>query len=158
MYHKVVLVGNLGKDPEMRYTQGGAAVCNFSVATTNRVNKEATPNCPEGWKESFNKKAWEQTVWWRVTTWRKLAEICNEFLAKGRTVYIEGEMNGSTVNGSLNPRVWTGSDGVAKASFEITARVVKFMGGGRNEETQSDTSQEQEPPGHQDEDDAGIPF
>lgn|GEM_PF-1005067 len=157
MLHKIVLLGRVGKDPEMRFTQGGAAVCNFSVATARRVGKEATPTCPSGWKESYNGNSWELTTWWRVTTWRKLAEMCNQYLSKGRVVYIEGEMSGKTTDGSLNPRVWTGSDGVAKASFEVTARTVKFLGGRSEESAGAAQATQQEPPaGFVEEND--IPF
>lgn len=158
MYHKVTIIGNLGGDPEMRYTPGGTPVTSFNVATTNRIGKEQTPECPDGWKESYNGRAWEMTTWWRVTAWRQLAELCNQFLAKGRTVYIEGEIKGTVVNGVQNPRVWTGNDGVPRASFEVTARVIKFLGG-RGERPEGGTSyeeQEEPPPGFVEENE--IPF
>ena len=129
MYHKITIIGNLGQDPEMRYTPSGTAVTHFSVATTDGVSKERTPECPDGWKESFNGKSWQLTTWWRVTAWRQLAETCNQFLSKGRQVYVEGVVNGTAVNGSQYPRVWTGQDGQARANFEITARMVRFLGG-----------------------------
>ena len=157
MYHKVTIIGNLGQDPEMRYTAGGTAVTNFSVATTNNISKESTPECPNGWKESYNGRNWELTTWWRVAAWRQLGEICNQFLAKGRTVYVEGVVNGTATNGSQNPRVWTGNDGVARASFEITARVVKFLGGrGERVEGAGPEAPEEPPPGFVEEND--IPF
>ena len=157
MYHKVVIIGNLGQDPEMRFTPSGTPVTSFSVATSNRISKERTPECPDGWKESFNGKNWELTTWWRVTAWRQLAETCNNFLAKGRTVFVEGEIKGAAVNGSQNPRVWTGSDGVPRASFEMTARTVKFLGGrGDRGEGAGVDSPEGPPPGFVEEDE--IPF
>jgi single-strand DNA-binding protein len=131
-------------------------VTTFTVATSNRISKERTPECPDGWKESFNGKSWELTTWWRVTAWRQLAETCNTFLAKGRTVYVEGEVKGSAVNGSQNPRVWTGSDGVPRASFEMTARTVKFLGGRGDRGDDSVDSPEGPPPGFVEEDE--IPF
>lgn len=158
MYHKVTLIGNLGQDPEMRYTPGGTAVTSFNVATTNRISKETNAECPDGWRESYNGRSWELTTWWRVTAWRQLGELCNQFLSKGRTVYIEGEVRGAPVNGSQNPRVWTGSDGVPRASFEITARMVKFLGG-RGERAEGGAAYEEEeqpPPGFVEEND--IPF
>ncbi|MBN1642616.1 MAG: single-stranded DNA-binding protein [Anaerolineae bacterium] len=158
MYHKVILIGNLGQDPEMRYTPTGTAVTSFSVATTNRISKQTNPDCPEGWKESYNGRNWELTTWWRITAWRNLAELCNQFLAKGRTVYIEGEIRGEAQNGSQNPRIWTGSDGVARASFEVTARTIKFLGG-RGERTEGGAAyegEEEPPPGFVEEND--IPF
>lgn len=157
MYQKVVLIGNLGQDPEMRYTPSGVAVTNFSVATKTSVSKERTPECPDGWRESYNGKAWELTTWWRVTAWRGLAETCNQFLSKGRQVYVEGEVRGTAVNGSQYPRVWTGNDGTPRASYEITARTVKFVGG-RGEQAEGAAYEESEepPPGFVEEND--IPF
>lgn len=157
MHHKVILVGRVGQEPTMRYTQGGTAVTNMSVATTSRISKESTPECPQGWKESYNGRAWELTTWWRVTAWRKLAELCNQYLEKGRVVYIEGEVSGEANNGSQNPRVWTGSDGVPKASFEITARVVRFIGGrDEGQQQQGQQSSQEPPPGLPEEE--SIPF
>jgi single-strand DNA-binding protein len=157
MYHKVVLIGNLGGDPEMRYTPSGTAVTNLNVATRTSVSKERTPNCPDGWKESYNGRNWELTTWWRVTAWRQLAETCNQYLTKGSQVYVEGEVKGAAVNGSQNPRVWTGSDGVPRASYEMTARVVRFIGGrGERAEGLGPEAPEEPPPGFVEEDE--IPF
>ncbi|MFC2029824.1 single-stranded DNA-binding protein [Chloroflexota bacterium] len=132
MFHRVTIIGRVGQDPEMRYTPDGTPVCTLSVATTNYIGK-STPNgerpCPKGWKESYNGKGWEVTTWWRISCWRGLAETVNNHLSKGRQVFVEGEVKGEAVDGKLNPRVWTGNDGVAKASFELTARFVKFLGG-----------------------------
>ena len=97
MFHKVTVIGNLGSDPEMRYTPSGTAVTSFNVATSTTISKTRNGQevpCPEGWKESFNGRNWELTTWWRVTAWRQLAETCNQFLMKGRTVYVEGEVTG----------------------------------------------------------------
>lgn len=131
-FHKVTLIGRLGGDPQMRYTPDGTPVTNFSVATSQVVSKDRTPTCPSGWKESYNGKNWELTTWFRVACWRGLAETTNQYLAKGREVYIEGVLNGDADNGSQNPRVWSGDDGVARASYEITARTVQFVGGRDN--------------------------
>ena len=161
MYHKVTILGNLGGDPEMRYTPGGTAVTNFNVATTTKVSKtrngEAV-SCPNGWKESYNGKNWELTTWWRVTTWRQLAETCNQFLKKGSQVYVEGEVGGTATDGSQNPTVWTGQDGTARARYEITARLLKFVGsrGGRTEGGASYEEPEEPPPGFVEE--SEIPF
>ena len=131
MFHRVTLIGWVGQEPQMRYTPDGTPVVNFSVATSASVSK-ATPGgeraCPSGWKESFNGKKWELTTWWRVTCWRGLAETVNTYVEKGSQVFIEGEVTGEALDGNLNPRVWTSKDGVAKASFEVTARMVKFLG------------------------------
>lgn len=147
MYSKLTIIGNLGGDPSMRYTPSGIAVCDFSVATSTRISKETNPDCPDGWKESYNGKAWELTTWWKVTVWRGLAETCNQYLAKGRTVFVEGEVKGQATNGSQYPRVWTGKDGVARASFEMTGRVVKFLGGRGGNGSSHDEDEQEPPPG-----------
>jgi len=146
MYHKVVLIGNLGQDPEMRYTPSGTAVTHFSVATKTAVSKERVPECPDGWRDSYNSKNWELTTWWRVTAWRQLAETCNQFLSKGSQVYVEGEVNGTAANGSQNPRVWTGTDGVPRASFELTARMVRFIGSRGGGDVAGEAEGPEEPP------------
>ena len=113
MYHKITIVGHLGRDPEMRYTQDGTPVTNFSVATSRRWNR------PDGTQV-------DETVWFRVSAWKRLAEICNEYLQKGRLVLIEGRLRPDDRG---NPRVFTRNDGTAGASFEVTALTVKFLGG-----------------------------
>ncbi len=113
MYHKIIIAGYLGRDPEMRYTQDGTPVTNFSVAASRKYNR------PDGTKV-------DETIWFRVTAWRQLAELCNEYLQKGRPVLIEGRLKPDE-NG--NPRIWTGNDGQARASFEVTATTVRFLGG-----------------------------
>jgi single-strand DNA-binding protein len=128
MFQRVTLIGRVGQEPQMRYTPDGTPVTSFSVATTTTLSKETRSECPNGWKESYNGRNWELTTWWRVTCWRGLAETVNQYLSKGRQVFVEGEVAGEAANGSLNPRVWTGNDGVARASFELTARTVKFLG------------------------------
>jgi single-strand DNA-binding protein len=121
MYQKVTIVGNLGNDPEMRYTPSGAPVTRFSVATNRRWTS------PEG-------DSREETVWFRVSAWRKLAETCNQYLSKGRQVLVEGRLTSDPESGG--PKVWTGSDGVARASYELNALTVKFLGTrGETEET-----------------------
>lgn len=114
MYHKVVIVGNLGRDPEMRYTPDGTPVTHFTVATNRK------------WSGSDGQQR-EETVWFRVTAWRRMAEVCNQYLQKGRQVLVEGRLQPDAETGG--PRVWTGNDGVTRASFEVTAQTVKFLGG-----------------------------
>jgi single-strand DNA-binding protein len=114
-YQKVIIVGNLGGDPEMRYTPTGQPVTNFSVAT-NRVYTD---------KEGQQVK---ETTWFRVEAWRKLAETCNQYLSKGRQVLVVGHLRPDPQTG--RPRIWTGNDGVARASFDLVAQEVKFLGGG----------------------------
>jgi single-strand DNA-binding protein len=113
MYHKIIIVGNLGRDPEMRYTPDGTPVTTFSVATNRR------------WTGSDGQQQ-EETVWFRVTAWRRMAEVCNQYLQKGRQVLVEGRLRPDENGG---PRIWTGNDGVARASYEVTAETVKFIGG-----------------------------
>jgi len=113
MYQKIVLVGNLGRDPEMRYTPGGHAVTNLSVAT----NRTYTDGSGEQVKE---------TVWFRVSVWGKQAESCHQYLRKGRQVLVEGRMIGDE---SGNPRIWNRQDGSPAASFEVNAISVRFLGG-----------------------------
>ena len=111
-YHTIIFVGNLSNDPEMRYTPDGTAVCDFSVAAndsyTNREGERV-----------------DKTVWFRVTTWRKLAETCNAYLKKGRKVLVEGRLNPDPNTG--NPRVWERQDGTSAASYEVTAQTVRFL-------------------------------
>ena len=133
MFQRVTLIGNVGQEPQMRYTPDGVAVTNFSVATTETISKTTFDgrerSCPQGWKESYNAKNWELTTWWRVTCWRKMAETINQYLKKGSQAFVEGTVSGEAAEGSQNPRVWTGNDGVARASYEVTASTVKFLGG-----------------------------
>ena len=106
MYHKLTIVGNLGKDPEMKYTTDGKAVTTFSVAASNRK---------------------DETVWFRVSTWDKQAETCNQYLHKGSKVLVEGTLR---ADGAGNPRVYERKDGLGwSASFEVVASSVKFLSG-----------------------------
>ena len=113
MYHKVILVGNLGRDPEMRFTPSGQAVTNMSVAT----NRVYTGSDGQQVKE---------TVWFRVSVWGKQAESCHQYLRKGRPVLVEGRLIADE-NG--NPRVWSRQDGTSGTSFEVSAQTVRFLGG-----------------------------
>ncbi len=113
MYHKIVIVGYLGRDPEMRYTSDGTPVTHFNVATTRKwTNSDGSPG--------------EETVWFRVTTWRRLAENCNQYLSKGQMVLVEGTITPDQATGS--PRIWTRQDGTPGASYEVRAFTVKFLG------------------------------
>ncbi len=107
--NKVILIGNLGRDPELRYTQGGKAVANFSVATTEKyTGRDGTPQ--------------EHTEWHRIVVWDKQAENCAKYLAKGRSVYIEGR---------LQTREWEDREGNKRSTTEINAQRVQFLGGPR---------------------------
>ena len=112
MYHKIILVGNLGRDPEMRYIPSGSAVTSFSMATS------------EKWTGQDGQKQ-ERTIWWRVSVFGKMGEVCNEYLKKGSKVLVEGRMTADPKTG--NPRLWQGQDGQTRASFEVTASAVKFL-------------------------------
>jgi single-strand DNA-binding protein len=115
MYQKVVIVGNLGGDPELRYTPQGDAVTSFSVATNRRwTGRDGQPG--------------EETAWFRVSVWGKQAEACNQYLSKGRQVLVEGRLTPDRATGG--PRIWTGSDGQSRASYELRAIIVQFLGGG----------------------------
>ena len=107
MYQQITIVGNLGRDPEMRYTASGTPVTSFSVAVSRQWTGQ------DGQKQ-------EKTVWFRVTAWRQLAELCSQYLAKGRKVLVVGEMEESSI--------WTDKQGNARSSLEVTAREVKFLG------------------------------
>ncbi|MBN1262134.1 MAG: single-stranded DNA-binding protein [Anaerolineae bacterium] len=130
MYHKLIIAGHLGRDPEMRYTPDGTPVTNFSVATTRKWNN---PDGSQG----------EETIWVRVTVWRRQAEIAAQYLSKGRLVLVEGRLTPDRNSGG--PRIWTAQDGSPRASFEMTADRVIFLGGrdsgGGAAESASDSGQ-----------------
>jgi single-strand DNA-binding protein len=127
VYQQCIIVGNLGRDPEMRYTPDGTAVTSFSVA----VNRK--------WETG------EKTWWFKVTCWRRLAETTNQYLKKGRLVMVVGEIDASA---------WTDQEGNPRASLELTARDVKFLGG-RGQEAGGDLDQDSGGFAQQEED---IPF
>ena len=105
-YQKLIIVGNLGRDPEMRYMPDGTPVTTLSIATSRKWNN------PDGSKG-------EETTWFRVTAWRKTAEIAAQYLTKGQQVMIEGRLTPDKATGG--PKIWTRQDGTAGASFEVTA-------------------------------------
>lgn len=119
MYQKLVVVGNLGRDPELRYTPHGSPFCTLSVAV-NRKDKAG-----EEW-----------AIWFGVTVWGSLAEACNEHLAKGRQVLVEGELRADHASGG--PRIYTRGDGTVGSAFEITADAVRFLAGGEPEEPEEE--------------------
>ena len=106
--NKVLLIGNLGKDPEVRYTPGGQAVANFNIATN------------EAWTDKSGQKQ-ERTEWHRIVVWGKVAELCGEYLSKGRQVYIEGK---------LQTREWNNKEGAKQTTTEVVANQVLFLSGG----------------------------
>jgi single-strand DNA-binding protein len=132
MFQRITLIGHVGREPQMRYTPDGVPVTDFSVATKETISKTlpggGDRSCPQGWKESFNGRNWEVTTWWRVTCWRGLAETVNQYVSKGMQVFVEGVISGEASEGTQQPRVWQASDGQYRASYEMTARTVKFLG------------------------------
>ena len=108
--NKVILLGNLGRDPELRYTQSGQAVTNFSLATTDRFSNRS------GERE-------ERTEWHRIVAWARTAELCAQYLAKGRTVYIEGR---------LQTREWEDKDGQKRRTTEVVPQPGQFLGSPRD--------------------------
>lgn len=123
MINKVTLIGNLGADPEIRFSANGTAVANFRMATT------------ESWmnRETGNRE--QKTEWHRIVVWGKQAETCKEYLAKGRQVYIEGR---------IQTRQWEDREGVTRYTTEIVAQNVRFLGG-RGEARDSDPAGGQQP-------------
>jgi len=109
--NKVIIVGNLGKDPEVSYVPSGAAVAKFSVATS------------ETWKDKTSGEKKERTEWHRIVAWDKLGEICGKYLSKGRQVYVEGK---------LQSRSYDDKEGVKRYVTEIIAQDVQFLGGNRD--------------------------
>jgi len=113
MYQTIILIGNLGKEPEMRFTPSGQPVTTLSVATNRRFSNNSGQPVKE-------------TTWFRVTVWGKQAETCNQFLRKGSKVLIEGRLTPDPETGG--PRVWE-SNGKHGASYEVTASTVRFLSG-----------------------------
>ncbi len=136
MYSKTVIVGHLGRDPEMRFTSGGQSVTSFSVATDRR------------WTDQSGQTQ-ERTTWFRVTAWGKLGELCNQYLSKGRIVLVEGDVEASA---------WKSQEGEARASLELTARNVRFIGGRDMVMSSSGRMQESSDTGSASIDEEEIPF
>jgi single-strand DNA-binding protein len=111
-FNKVILVGNLGRDPELRYTPQGTPVCSFSMATNER-------------RKDKSGEMQDHTTWFRVTLWGRQAETASQYLTKGRPVYIEGR---------LRVEEWTDRDGKARHTLEVHGTDMQFIGGGRAEE------------------------
>lgn len=136
----VTIIGHLGRDPEIRYMPDGSAVCNFSVATSEKSRDQ------------------EYTTWWRVNVWGKQAESCEQYLSKGRAVCVQGR---------VGMRSYTDKDGVERQSLEVNAQQVVFLGGRDNDGESSKPKdeldsarqyQERKTQRAQDDDDSSIPF
>jgi single-strand DNA-binding protein len=137
--NKVILIGNLGQDPEKRYTGSGAAVTSFSLATTNR------------WKDKSGQNQ-EQTEWHRVVVWGQQAESCAQYLSKGRPVYVEGR---------LQTRQWDDKNGNKRYTTEVVAQRVQFLGtptGGKNVADSNATPPSDDNPGFPMDDNDDVPF
>lgn len=139
---KIILIGRLGSDPEMRYMQDGTPVTNFSLATNRK------------WKGPDGEQK-ERVVWWRITVWRAQAEACNQYLSKGRQVCVEGRMNPDKETGG--PKVFTRNDGTMGASYEVTAHSVEFLGG-RSDSDSGGTPRNADVPPEASIEDNPIPF
>lgn len=112
MYQKITIVGNLGRDPEMRYLPSGQAVTNMSVATNRRYT-------------GSDGQRVDETTWFRVSVWGAQAETVNQYLQQGSKVLVEGRLRPDPESGG--PRIWTRNDGSPGANFEITAQNVLFL-------------------------------
>ena len=112
--NKVILIGNLGSDPEVRYTPSGVAVAQFNIATS------------EEWKDKDSGEKRERTEWHRIVAWRRLGEICGEYLSKGQQVYVEGR---------IQTNAWEDKEGNKRYTTEIIANTVQFLG--RRESSES---------------------
>ena len=108
--NKAILIGRLGRDPEVRYMPNGEAVCNFSIATS------------ETWKDQHGQKQ-ERTEWHNITLYRRMAEVAGQYLKKGSLVYIEGR---------IQSRKYTGKDGIERTAYEIIGSEMKMLGGGND--------------------------
>ena len=126
--NRVILIGNLGKDPETRYAPSGDAICNITLATTDT------------WRDKATGEKREATEWHRVGFFGKLAEIAGQYLRKGSQVYIEG---------SLRTRKWTDKDGVERYTTEIRADEMKMLGGKPEGERQQSEPQQRSQPARQ---------
>jgi single-strand DNA-binding protein len=141
--NKVILIGNLGADPELRHTGGGTAVCSFNIATS------------ETWTDKQSGEKQERTEWHRIKVFGRLAEICSEYLKKGRQVYIEG---------SLRTDKYTDKQGVERYSTDIIANEMQMLGGagessGGQRQAGSSPRQDSAPPAQSPGfDDDEIPF
>lgn len=135
MFHTIIIIGNLGNEPELRYIPSGQPVCKFSVAS-NRQYKGSDGNMVK------------ETIWFRVSVWGKQAETVSQYLTKGSKVLVEGRL---VPDANGNPRIWTRQDGTPGANFEVTASVVRFLSskgeaGGLGEDAELPAGGEEELP------------
>lgn len=140
-FNKIILVGNLGRDPELRYTPQGTPVCSFTMATNERRRDRAG-------------ESQDVTTWFRVTLWGRQAETASQYLTKGRPLYVEGR---------LRVEEWTDREGRSRYTLEVHATDMQFIGGARSQETgsPSETAGSSSEPGEPPASDIGdddIPF
>ena len=126
--NKVILIGNLGRDPEVRYMPNGEAVCNFSIASS------------ETWNDRQTGQRQERTEWHNITLYRRLAEVAGQYLKKGSQVYIEGR---------IQSRKYTGKDGIERTAYEIIGSEMKMLGGGNDSGQQNAQHTPPAPPSRQ---------
>ena len=136
MVNKVILIGRLGADPEIRYTPSGAEVATFRIATS------------EVWTNKNGEKE-ERTEWHRIVAWRNLAKICGEYLSKGRLVYIEGK---------IRTRAWEDRDGNKRSTTEIEASEMKMLGASGEQDRKSKEPDRDAPPPPAKDKEEDIPF
>ena len=122
--NKAILIGRLGRDPEVRHMPNGEAVCNFSIATS------------ETWNDRQTGQRQERTEWHAITLYRRLAEIAGQYLKKGSLVYIEGR---------IQSRKYTGKDGIERTAYEIIGNEMKMLGGGNDSGQQAQAAQAETP-------------
>ena len=127
--NKAILIGRLGRDPEVRYMPNGEAVCNFSIATS------------ETWNDRQTGQRQERTEWHNIILYRRMAEVAGQYLKKGSQVYIEGR---------IQSRKYTGKDGIERTAYEIIGSEMKMLGGGNDSGQQNAQHTPPEPPSRQD--------
>lgn len=126
-FEQTIIVGNVGREPEMRYTPSGTAVTSFTVAVNSQRGETKI------------------TKWFRVAAWGKQAETCHQYVTKGMSVLVVGELTADPATGA--PKIWTNKDGAPQVSFEINASTVRFLSGGKGkQEQQQDAPPEEDLP------------
>jgi len=133
--HKITIIGHLGRDPEMKYTPDGQAVTTFSVASSRKYKTAAGEQR-------------EETEWFNCSAWGKLADVCNQYLIKGKQVYVEGR---------LKTRTYQAQNGETRFSIDVTCQEIQFLGGGQGQ-GQGQGQEDREPVGAGQEDGEDIPF
>ena len=126
-FHTILIVGNLGRDPEMRYTPAGQTVTNFNLAANRRYTDSGG-------------EVVQETTWFRISTWGKNAENCNQYLSKGSKVLVEGRLVCDPETGG--PKIFNRQDGSPGATFEVTANIVRFLSSRNGDSAPSEETEE----------------